>query len=117
MNRAIAIIDGDIDEMLKRPGMFVGGTSPESHHCFFVLLLSHLSLRARIMEADFEWKRISDALLREMTGNGSGACGPNTRLCEYYGDASFNPHHQNYGNVMLFYRDFVEQLRAAMDRR
>jgi hypothetical protein len=116
-NRAIAIIDADLDETLKRPGMFVGGTSATDHHSFLLLVLQALYFRASILEAPFDWHTISHRLLVEMTGSGSGNLGPNSRLQEFYGKNSFDPDHPNYGNVMLFYKEFVSRSRKAMDSK
>lgn len=91
---------------------------------FELLVLSLLSVRERILEVDVDsgpraqsWRRVSHALLVEMTGKGSGACGASSRLREFYGEDAFDLNHPNFANVMLFYREFVKRMRDAMDVR
>ena len=115
MNRAIEIIDTDLDHMLVRPGMYIGGDAPVFHRCFWLMIVHLLSVRSRILEIDVSWREISHNLLVDMTGSGSGSLGPNSRLSDFYGENSFVPGDPNHGNVMLFWREFVTRMRSAME--
>ena len=58
-NRAVAIIDVNLDAMLKYPRMFAAGNAM----AFELLVINYLCLRCEILELHVNWRPISQKIL------------------------------------------------------
>ncbi len=113
MRTAIKIIDTDLDEILKRPGMFVGTGSPFGLES---LVFHLLGLRCTFADSD-GFRRVLDEMQVEHFG-GRNPLGPASRLIDKLEvprdklDYVLSKDHEWYEPFMAFYRELVDRVRA-----